>query len=45
VRVEALRRSSRQIVDGARPSRRAISRTPAFCARQTAMLSRSAKDR
>ena len=45
MRVEALRRSSREIVDGARPSRRAISRTHAFCAGQTAMFSRSAKDR
>ena len=30
----ALRRSSREIVDGDRPSRRAISRTPSPCARQ-----------
>ena len=30
VRVPALRRNSREIVDGARPTRRAISRTPSF---------------
>src|SRR3954469_9425496 len=44
-RVAALRRSSREIVDGARFSRRAISRTPCRCARQIAISSRSANDR
>jgi hypothetical protein len=44
-RVAALRRSSREIVDAARPSRRAISRTPCPCARQSATSSRSANDR
>jgi hypothetical protein len=39
VPVDAWRRSSREIVGGDRPSRRAISRTPTFCARQTAMSS------
>ena len=34
LRVAALRRSSREIVDAARPSRRATSRTPWPCARQ-----------
>jgi hypothetical protein len=43
--VDALRRNSREIVEGDRFSRRAISRTPSFCARQMAMSSRSAKDR
>jgi len=43
--VEALRRSSRETVDGARPSRRAISRTPAPWARHKAMSSRSPEDR
>src|SRR5215212_7877010 len=45
LRVAALRRSSREIVDGARSSRRAISRTPCLCARQSAISSRSANDR
>src|SRR5215213_3529623 len=45
LRVAALRRSSREIVDGARSSRRAISRTPCRCARQIAISSRSANDR
>src|SRR3954468_23926480 len=45
LRVAALRRSSREIVDGARSSRRAISRTPCCCARQIAISSRSANDR
>ena len=44
-RVAALRRSSREIVDGDRPSRRAISRTPQPCARRSAISSRSANDR
>ncbi len=37
VRVEALRRSSREIVEGSRPRRRAISRTPICWACKTAM--------
>ena len=41
----ALRRSSREIVDGALSSRRAISRTPTSCARSSAISSRSANDR
>src|SRR6478752_5497619 len=41
----ALRRSSRLTVEGERPSRRAISRTVAFCAAQTAISSRSRNDR
>src|SRR3954453_7029205 len=45
LRVAALRRSSREIVDGARSSRRAISRTPCRCARPMAISSRSANDR
>src|SRR3954447_14363891 len=45
LRVAALRRSSREIVDGARSSRRAIWRTPCRCARQSAISSRSANDR
>jgi hypothetical protein len=45
LRVAALRRSSREIADGARPSRRAASRTPAPCARSTAISSRSANDK
>src|SRR3954449_6728462 len=45
LRVAALRRSSREIVDGARSSRRAIARTPCRCARQIAISSRSANDR
>src|SRR5665647_2663550 len=44
-RVAALRRSSLEIVDGSRPTQRAISRTPAPCARSTAISSRSANDR
>src|SRR5215207_5851977 len=45
LRVAALRRSSREIVDGARSSRRAIARTPCLCARKIAISSRSANDR
>ena len=45
LRVAALRRSSREIVDAARPSRRAIPRTPWPCARHSAISSRSANDR
>jgi putative transposase len=41
----ALRRSSLEIVDGERPSTRAISRTPPPRARKTAISSRSANDR
>jgi hypothetical protein len=44
-RVAALRRSSREMVDGDRPSRRAISRTPQPRACRTAISSRSTKDR
>src|SRR3954453_17600917 len=44
-RVAALRRSSREIVEAARPSRRATSRTPWPCARHSAISSRSANDR
>src|SRR3954447_23099909 len=44
-RVAALRRSSRETVDAARPSRRATSRTPWPCARHSATSSRSANDR
>jgi hypothetical protein len=44
-RVAALRRSSREIVDGARPKRRATSRTPRPPARPSAISSRSAKVR
>src|SRR3954463_15451575 len=42
-RVAALRRSSREIVDGERPSSRAIARTPLPSARSRAISSRSAK--
>jgi hypothetical protein len=45
LRVDALRRSSLEIVEGARPIQRAISRTPNFCARRIAISSRSAKDK
>src|SRR5689334_16541497 len=45
LRVAALRRSSREIVDAARPSRRAICRMPWPCARPSAISSRSANDR
>src|SRR3954452_18949977 len=45
LRVAALRRSSREIVDAARPSRRAVSRTPQPRARNSASSSRSANDR
>src|SRR3954462_12284770 len=45
LRVAALRRSSREIVDGARFSRRGGSRTPCRWARQMAISSRSANDR
>src|SRR4051794_37176071 len=41
----ARRRSSREIVDAARPSRRAISRTPRPCTLQSDISSRSANDR
>src|SRR5829696_3340620 len=44
-RVAALRRNSREIVDAARPSRRAISRMPWPCARHSAISSRSANTR
>ena len=44
-RVAALRRSSLETVDGDRPIRRAISRTPAPCARNSAISSRSSNDR
>src|SRR4051794_40012835 len=44
-RVAALRRSSREIVDGARPISRAISRTPLPSARSIAISSRSSKHR
>jgi hypothetical protein len=40
-----LRRNSREIVDGDRPSRRAASRTPQPPARRIAISSRSANDR
>lgn len=45
VRVEALRRSSREIFDGSRPVRRAISRAPCPWALSIAMSSRSGNDR
>ena len=45
LRVAALRRSSREIVDADRPTCRAISRMPAPCARRIASSSRSANDR
>jgi len=45
LRVAALRRSSLEIVDGDRPSWRAMSRTPAPQARRIAISSRSANDR
>src|SRR4051812_12521454 len=45
LRVAALRRSSREIVDAARPSRRAVSRTPQPRDRNSASSSRSANDR
>src|SRR6516165_3448650 len=44
-RVAALRRNSREIVDGARTSWRAISRTPCRWARQSAICSRSVNAR
>src|SRR6516162_1780241 len=44
-RVAALRRNSREIVDGARTSWRAISRTPCPWARQSAICSRSVNAR
>lgn len=40
-----MRRNSLEIVEGDRPSRRAISRTPTSPARSSAISSRSAKDR
>jgi hypothetical protein len=45
LRVAALRRSSREIVDGDRPSWTAISRTPDPPARSIAISSRSVNDR
>src|SRR5881296_1849527 len=45
LRVAALRHNSREIVDGARASRRAISRTPCPWACQTAICSRSVNAR
>jgi hypothetical protein len=45
LRVAALRRSSREIVDAVHPRCRAISRTPRPCARHSAISSRSANDR
>src|SRR3954452_8329312 len=45
LRVAALRRNSREIVDAARPSRRAISLMPWPCARHSAISSRSANTR
>lgn len=42
VRVDALRRASRVTVEGERPRRRVISRTPTFGARHSAISSRSA---
>jgi len=44
-RVAALRRNSRDSVEGARPSRRAISRTPWPWTRRSAISSRSVKER
>jgi hypothetical protein len=44
-RVAALRRSSREIVDGSRPSLRAISRTQTSCARGIASCSSSGNGR
>jgi len=44
-RVAALRRNSRQIVDGDRPSRLAVSRTPTPWALRIAISSRSANDK
>ena len=44
-RVAALRRSSREIVEGSRPILRAISRTPTCLARSSAISSRSSKDK
>ena len=41
----ALRRNSLEIVDGERPIHRAISRTPMPSARNSAISSRSAKQR
>jgi hypothetical protein len=45
LRVAALHRSSREIVEGERPIDRAISRMPRPRARRIAISSRSAKDR
>ena len=45
LRVAALRLNSRETVDAARPSRRAISRTPKSCASASAISSRSANAR
>jgi len=45
VRVDVLRRTSREIVDGLRTRRRAMSRTPSPRARSIAMSSRSENDR
>ena len=45
LRVEALRRSSREIVEAARPSRRATSRIEQPCTRRSAISSRSENKR
>ena len=45
LRVDALRRSSREIVEAARPSRRATSCIAWPCARRRAISSRSANER
>ena len=45
LRVEALRRNSREIVEAARPSRRATSRMAQPCTRRSAISSRSANER
>jgi putative transposase len=45
LRVAALRRNSREIVDGERPSCRAISRTPLLRTRSRAICSRSTNDK
>jgi hypothetical protein len=45
LRVDALRRSSLEIVDPDRPSRRAIPRTPTRCACRIAISSRSLNDK
>src|ERR671921_1671840 len=45
LRVAALRRSSREIVDADRPSRRPISRTEWPCTKRSEISSRSSKER